>query len=426
MKPIAETFPSSDGSSAAEERLNRPLPLSGANGSSVRKREEEPREPKVVAPITPGEVLLGTGERPAASAAAAMRPDAIPFNQSTLLGRELEHIFHTMTIGQIAGDQTFSRKCHELLEEVLGVKKALLTASCTHALEMCALLLDIQPGDEVIVPSFTFVSTANAFALRGARIVFGDIRPDTLNLDETRLEGLITSRTRAVVAMHYAGVGCEMDAIGAIAARHGLAVVEDDAHGLFGKYRGRWRGTFGCLATRRHLEWTNYRQERLMRRAEDLTDPAKDPVYDGVGLVPARSSIHFRWLLHSMNIRSFTSGPGPRIHDLLAARPAAVFIPSYRNEFVEASGVLAGTDAVISRHDRIRAVREQRGAVRRSQKAPEQSRACPGTKGGFRRKLTLGEGRRKSQGRRARGGMMDEGWGMMGERRRELGAPVST
>ncbi len=181
----------------------------------------------------------------------------IPFNQSSLLGRELENIFRTMTVGQIAGDQTFSKKCHALLEQTLHVPRALLTTSCTHALEMSALLLDIQPGDEVIVPSFTFVSTANAFALRGARIVFADIRPDTLNLDESRLEQLITARTKAIVPVHYAGVGCEMDAILDIAARHRVPVIEDNAHGLFGKYRGRWLGTFGCLATQSFHETKN-------------------------------------------------------------------------------------------------------------------------------------------------------------------------
>jgi dTDP-4-amino-4,6-dideoxygalactose transaminase len=181
----------------------------------------------------------------------------VPFNQSSLLGRELEYIFQAMTVGQIAGDQTYSKKCHGLLEQVLGVPKAMVTTSCTHALEMCALLLDIQPGDEVIVPSFTFVTTANAFVLRGAQIVFADIRPDTLNLDERQLEGLISSRTKAVVPVHYAGVGCEMDAIGEIAARHGVAVVEDNAHGLFGKYRGRWLGTFGSLATQSFHETKN-------------------------------------------------------------------------------------------------------------------------------------------------------------------------
>ena len=211
---------------------------------------------------------------------------SIPFNQSSLLGRELEHIFRTMTIGQIAGDQTYSKKCHALLEQVLGVKRALVTSSCTHALEMCALLLDIGPGDEVIVPSFTFVSTANAFALRGAGIVFADIRPDTLNLDETRLEALITPRTKAIVVVHYAGVGCEMDAIGEIAARHGLAVVEDNAHGLFGKFRGRWLGTFGCLAAQSFHETKNItcgeggalliNDARFVERAEIIREKGTD------------------------------------------------------------------------------------------------------------------------------------------------------
>ena len=181
----------------------------------------------------------------------------IPFNRSSLLGRELEYIFQTMTIGQIAGDQTYSKKCHTLLEGTLGVPKALVTTSCTHALEMCALLLDIQPDDEVIVPAFTFVSTANAFALRGARIVFADIRPDTLNLDEKRLEALISERTKAIVVVHYAGVGCEIDVILEVAARHNVAVVEDNAHGLFGKFRGRWLGTYGCLATQSFHETKN-------------------------------------------------------------------------------------------------------------------------------------------------------------------------
>jgi dTDP-4-amino-4,6-dideoxygalactose transaminase len=181
----------------------------------------------------------------------------LPFNRSSLVGRELEYIFTTVSVGQIAGDQTFSRKCHRLLEQLLGTPKAFVTTSCTHALEMCAILLDFQPGDEVIVPSFTFVSTVNAFVLRGAKPVFCDVRPDTLNLDETRLESLITSRTKAIVAVHYAGVACEMDAIMEIAARHGVPVVEDNAHGLFGKYKGRWLGTFGCLATQSFHETKN-------------------------------------------------------------------------------------------------------------------------------------------------------------------------
>jgi dTDP-4-amino-4,6-dideoxygalactose transaminase len=162
-----------------------------------------------------------------------------------------------MTIGQIAGDRTYSKKCHALLERTLGIPKALVTTSCTHALEICSLLLEVRADDEVIVPAFAFVSTANAFALRGARIVFGDVRPDTLNLDENRLEALITPRTKAVVVIHYAGVSCEMDSIGAIARRHGVKIIEDNAHGLFGKYRGRWLGTFGELAVQSFHETKN-------------------------------------------------------------------------------------------------------------------------------------------------------------------------
>lgn len=210
----------------------------------------------------------------------------IPFNSSSLQGRELEHIFRTMTIGQIAGNQTYSKRCHAFLEQTLCVPRAMVTSSCTHALEMCALLLDIQPGDEVIVPSFTFVSTANAFALRGARIVFADIRPDTLNLDERQLESLITPRTRVVVPVHYAGVGCEMDVIGEIAARRGLSVVEDNAHGLFAKFRGRWLGTFGCLAAQSFHETKNItcgeggalliNDPRLIERAEVIREKGTD------------------------------------------------------------------------------------------------------------------------------------------------------
>lgn len=182
---------------------------------------------------------------------------SIPFNRSSLQGRELAYIQDTLAVGQIAGDQAFSKKCQALLEQTLGVRRALVTTSCTHALEMAALLLDLQPGDEVILPSFTFVSTANAFVLRGARPVFCDIRADTLNLDEAKLPALITPRTRAVVPVHYAGIGCEMDAINALASHHGFAVVEDNAHGLFGKYRGRWLGTLGHLASQSFHETKN-------------------------------------------------------------------------------------------------------------------------------------------------------------------------
>lgn len=182
----------------------------------------------------------------------------IPFNRPFAVGREFGYIRQAIDNMHCSGDGPFTKKCQALLEEALGVPKVLLTTSCTDALEMAALLLEIAPGDEVIVPSFTFVSTANAFALRGARIVFADIRPDTFNLDEARLEGLITPRTRAIVPVHYGGVGCEMEAILEIAGRRGVAVVEDNAHGLFGKYRGRFLGTFGCLATQSFHETKNF------------------------------------------------------------------------------------------------------------------------------------------------------------------------
>lgn len=182
----------------------------------------------------------------------------IPFNKPCLLSNEFAYIADAIQRGHVSGDGFYTKKCHILLEQALGVSKVLLTTSCTHALEMAALLLDIRPGDEVIIPSFTFVSTVNAFVLRGARPVFADIRPDTLNLDEAQLKRLITSRTRAIVPVHYAGVGCEMDAILEIADRHQIAVVEDNAHGLFGKYKGRYLGTFGCLATQSFHETKNF------------------------------------------------------------------------------------------------------------------------------------------------------------------------
>lgn len=182
----------------------------------------------------------------------------IPFNKPYMTGKELWYIARAIHFGQVSGDGSFTKKCHALFEEALDIPKALLTTSCTHALEMAALLLDIHAGDEVIVPSFTFVSTINAFVLRGARPVFCDIRPDTLNMDESQLERLITPRTRAIVPVHYAGVGCEMDPILATARKHGVAVVEDNAHGLFGRYRGKYLGTFGCLATQSFHETKNF------------------------------------------------------------------------------------------------------------------------------------------------------------------------
>jgi len=182
----------------------------------------------------------------------------IPFNKPSIVGNEIEYIHQAIENGHISGDGVFTKKCNAFLEEKLGVKKALLTTSCTHALEMAAILLDIQPGDEVIFPSFTFVTTVNAFVLRGARPIFVDIHPDTLNIDESQIEKLITPKTKAIVPVHYAGVGCDMDTIMNIANHHNLPVVEDNAHGLFGKYQGQYLGTFGCMATQSFHETKNF------------------------------------------------------------------------------------------------------------------------------------------------------------------------
>ena len=182
----------------------------------------------------------------------------VPFNHPTLIGNEAAYVAQALASGHISGDGAFTTRCHALLERALGAPRVLLTSSCTHALEMAALLLDLQPGDEVVAPSFTFVSTVNAFVLRGARPVFVDIRSDTLNLDERQLERALSSRTRAIVVVHYAGIACEMDTISALAAGYGIPIVEDNAHGLFGRYRGRWLGTLGSLATLSFHETKNY------------------------------------------------------------------------------------------------------------------------------------------------------------------------
>lgn len=181
----------------------------------------------------------------------------IPFNKPAIVGHELTYIADAILRGHSAGDGCYTSRCHEILQQELDCHRALLTTSCTHALELCALLLKIQPGDEVIVPSFTFVSTVNAFVLRGAKPVFIDVRSDTLNMDETLLEECITPRTKAIVPVHYAGVGCEMDAITAAAERRGVKIVEDNAHGLFARYKGKYLGTFGQLATQSFHETKN-------------------------------------------------------------------------------------------------------------------------------------------------------------------------
>jgi dTDP-4-amino-4,6-dideoxygalactose transaminase len=182
----------------------------------------------------------------------------IPFNKPYTTGQEFAYIKESIERGHISGDGHFTKQVHHLLEQDLGIQKALLTTSCTHALEMSALLLDIQAGDEVICPDFTFVSTINAFVLRGAKPVFVDVRTDTLNLDETLLEAAITPRTKAILVVHYGGVGCEMDAILAIADRHHIPVVEDNAHGLYARYKGKLLGTMGVMATQSFHETKNF------------------------------------------------------------------------------------------------------------------------------------------------------------------------
>jgi dTDP-4-amino-4,6-dideoxygalactose transaminase len=212
--------------------------------------------------------------------------DDIPFNRPSLSGDELKYLTKAIRVGHISGDGRFTLRCQAFLEKEVGVRKALLTTSCTHALELAALLLDLKEGDEVIVPAFSFVSTANAFVLRGARPIFADIRPDTLNLDEKKLSDLITRNTRAIVLVHYAGVSCEMDTILEIARRQNLAVIEDNAHGLFGKYRGKSLGTFGCLAAQSFHETKNVtcgeggalliNDDRFIERAEVIRQKGTD------------------------------------------------------------------------------------------------------------------------------------------------------
>jgi len=182
----------------------------------------------------------------------------VDFNRPLPVGKEQEYVLQSLQSGHISGDGPFTKKCHALLQEALGVPQVLLTTSCTHALEMAAVLLNIQPGDEVIFPDFTFVSTVNSFVLRGAKPIFVDIRPDTLNLDETKVAAAITTRTKAIVPVHYAGVGCEMTTILELAKQGDIAIVEDNAHGLLGRYRGRYLGTFGVLAAQSFHETKNF------------------------------------------------------------------------------------------------------------------------------------------------------------------------
>ena len=210
----------------------------------------------------------------------------IDFNRPPYTGRELEYIRQAVEANKICGDGAFTKRCSAWMKENLGTKYALLTTSCTHALEMAAYLSDIQPGDEVIMPSYTFVSTADAFVLRGARIVFVDIRPDTMNIDETLIESAITEKTRAIVPVHYAGVACEMDTILALADKYHLKVVEDAAQGVHAYYKGRALGTLGDFGCFSFHETKNYsmgeggallfQKDEYLERAEILREKGTD------------------------------------------------------------------------------------------------------------------------------------------------------
>lgn len=182
----------------------------------------------------------------------------IPFNKPPYTGSEDEHVLASMRSAKMAGDGAYSQLCQEWFEKNLGCKKTLLTPSCTQALEMAALLIDIKPGDEVIMPSYTFVSTANAFVLRGAKIVFVDIRQDTMNINETLIEAAVTSKTKAIVPVHYAGVACEMDLIMSVAEKYNLYVIEDAAQGMMSTYKGRALGSIGHMAAFSFHETKNY------------------------------------------------------------------------------------------------------------------------------------------------------------------------
>ncbi len=207
----------------------------------------------------------------------------ILFNKPPLTGNEEKYVLESMGSGKVSGDGEFTKRCHQWFEEKLWCKKALLTTSCTHALEMAVILIDIKEGDEVIMPSYTFVSTANAFVLRGAKIVFVDIRPDTMNIDETLIEQAITDKTKAIVPVHYAGVACEMDTIMEIADRHNLYVIEDAAQGMMSTYKGKALGTIGHMGAYSFHETKNYtsagegglliiNDERFKERAEIIRE----------------------------------------------------------------------------------------------------------------------------------------------------------
>ena len=210
----------------------------------------------------------------------------IPFNRSAWIGNEFEYVHQTIENGHTSGNGPFSKKVEDLISLEIGCSRTLLTTSCTHALEMSALLLQLQPGDEVIVPSFTFVSTASAFMLHGAKPVFVDVQPDTLNINPDQVTAAITPRTRAICLVHYGGVGAQMELLMPLATKHGLMIIEDNAHGLFGKYKGKYLGTFGDLATQSFHETKNIacgeggaliiNDKSLVERAEILREKGTD------------------------------------------------------------------------------------------------------------------------------------------------------
>ena len=213
-------------------------------------------------------------------------PALIPFNKPFIVGKELFYISQAVLGGKLAGDGLFTKRCNQWLETKFSARKALLTTSCTTATEMCAILAEVGPGDEIIMPSYTFVSTANAFVLRGARIRFVDIRPDTLNMDEKLIEAAVTPRTKAIVPVHYAGVACEMDTILDIARRRNLLVIEDAAQGVNATYKGRFLGTLGQLSAYSFHETKNFisgeggaiiiNEERFIERAEIIREKGTD------------------------------------------------------------------------------------------------------------------------------------------------------
>tara|TARA_Y100001970_G_scaffold76719_1_gene97416 strand:+ start:16899 stop:18029 length:1131 start_codon:yes stop_codon:yes gene_type:complete len=182
----------------------------------------------------------------------------IPFNRVDIQGNELDYIKSVIDRGHISGDSLYTEKCNNYFESKIGIKKSLLTTSCTHALEMSSILLRIKKDDEIILPAYTFVSTVNAFVIRGAKPIFADIRNDTLNIDESKIESLISKKTKAIIVVHYAGIACQMDTIMNISKKYNIPIIEDNAHGLFGKYRGEYLGTFGTFSTQSFHETKNF------------------------------------------------------------------------------------------------------------------------------------------------------------------------